>query len=61
MIYQVEELVFQKSPNGNTVNIYHCDDLDYEIDCFTNYSIGADFDKFEDSCREHYQYLKENF
>lgn len=44
------EYRFEKGPGGNMVNIY--DTEGYEVDVFTDYGIGEDFVKFEESCQE---------
>lgn len=41
---------FEKYPNSGTVNIYF---EGVEVDVFTHYEIGADFDLFEESCMEY--------
>ena len=54
MVVDINEMRFEKYPSSATVNIY----VDgTEVDCFTNYSIGSDFEKFEESCQSHYDYL----
>lgn len=40
---------FQKNPSGGTVNILNEEGV--EVDMFTNYDIGSDFDVFEEACR----------
>lgn len=54
--YGEETFTFKKYPNAGTVNIYNGSGV--EIDMFTNYDIGSDFDKFEESCKG---YIAENF
>lgn len=52
MVFEHEEsgFRFEKYPNSGTVNIY----VDgHEVDVFTHYEIGADFDLFEESCLEY--------
>ena len=41
---------FEKYPNSGTVNIYF---EGTEVDVFTHYEIGSDFDLFEESCLEY--------
>jgi hypothetical protein len=55
MVINVGNLRFEKYIKGNIVNIYV---EDREIECFTDYSIGSDFGKFEDSCKEYYAYMQ---
>jgi hypothetical protein len=53
MVVVIEEYTFEKHPkkDAGIVNIYH---EGIEIDCFTHYNIGTDFDLFEQSCLEYY-------
>lgn len=55
MVIEIEGIRYEKYPNGNTVNIY---DGDHEFDVFTDYGIGSDFNKFEKSCREHFEEME---
>lgn len=52
-----EVITFEKYPSAGTVNIYN--ESGTEIDMFTNYEIGSDFDKFEEACEELIQEWKE--
>jgi hypothetical protein len=54
MVCYIDEFRFEKFPNSSTVTIY-VDDK--EIECFTNYNIGTDFDEFENSCENYYKYM----
>lgn len=54
--FDEEIFTFKKYPGNGTVNIYNGSGV--EVDMFTNYEIGSDFDKFEESCKE---YIAENF
>jgi NOL1/NOP2/fmu family ribosome biogenesis protein len=61
MIVEIDEYRFVKYPNGDTINVqyrYSTDDTD--LDCFTRYNIGNDFEKFEESCNEYYEYMMRN-
>lgn len=51
MVLEIGELRFEKYPKSNTVNIYLGET---NTDCFTDYSIGSDIEKFEESCNETY-------
>jgi hypothetical protein len=53
MVMEIEHMRFEKYPSSNTINIYVGNK---EVDCYTNYEIGSDFEKFEDSCQGHYDY-----
>lgn len=56
-LYGEEGFTFEKYPSAGTVNIYNDDGI--EVDMFTNYEIGDDFNKFEIACEEWLGELKE--
>jgi hypothetical protein len=60
MVVTIGEYRYERYPNKETggVNIYV---EDTEVDYFTDYSIGDNFDRFEESCQEHYDAMMEEY
>lgn len=53
MVYEINDLTFVKYPSFNTINVYYRDN---NTDCFTDYTIKDDFEKFKTSCKEYFDY-----